>query len=160
MTSICQRSRHVGDDEERGIEGGRRIPEEGIEDQILRPFHVELDRIHLGKALPVQELDQGHGRHADRVGLARIDDLQARLAAVARVEEQGELAGLVGHGAVDRLDRARGVLADVVDQAVEDLGLGLHGQNPGRDGGSGLLRQEERVPAHIRAHVDEGEARA
>src|SRR4051794_18883880 len=60
----------VGDDEERGIKRGWRIAEERVEDQVLGPFHIELDGVDMGKAFPLQEVQQRHGRHADRVRLA------------------------------------------------------------------------------------------
>ena len=74
---------------------------------------------------------------------------------VARVEEEGELAGLVGDRAGDRLDGAERVLADVVGQAVEDLGLRLDGEDPA--GAAGAGRHEEGIAADIRADVHEGE---
>jgi hypothetical protein len=53
----------------------------------------------------------------------------------------------------DRLDGPEGVLADVVGEAVEHVGLGLDGEDAGV--GARKRGDEERIGADAGAHVDE-----
>ena len=113
--SICHRSRPSSMMIRAGWSDRGRVAEERVEDQVLRALDVELDGVEPGEALR-----RAAGRAASPPArgsiarLARADDLDARFALVARVEEQGQLAGLVGDRAGDRLDGPERVLADVV----------------------------------------------
>jgi hypothetical protein len=135
-----------------------RIAKKRLQDDVLGALDVELHGVEMAKALLPDEVEQGLRRHADGCDLAGLGDLEARLAAVARVEEHGELARLVGGGAGHRLDCPERVLADVVGEPVEDLGQRLDGEDARIGPGPG--GHEQRIGADIRADIDEGEPRA
>src|SRR5215218_7101782 len=145
----------AAEDEERGIERLGGVAEERLEDQVLGAFDVDLDGVETVDALVADELEQGRRRHPDG-RLADADELDARLAAVARIEKERQLAQLVGDGAGDRLDGAEGVEADVVGQAVEDVGVRLDRENARRRPGE--RGHGQRIGADAGADVDEGEA--
>src|SRR3954453_9487502 len=100
------------EDEERRAQRLGGVAEEGLEDDVLGALDVELDRIDPRESLLLPEVEQRRRRHPHRVLVAGADDLDARFAAVPRIHEHGEVAGLVGDRAGDRLDGAERVLAD------------------------------------------------
>ena len=65
--------------------------------------------------------DFGHP-HAgvDSVG---IDDLHRRLAPVAAMDKESDLAVDIGHSAVERFHVGEAVLPDIVNETLENIGL-------------------------------------
>ena len=143
------------DDHRRGPQPARRGAQEWLEDQILGAFAIELHGVDPVKSLAFENVGEPTRAHGEASAVEIRDDADRAVAAVAAVEEHGDLAVAIGRGAFQRLHRGEIVLAHVVDEALVDFRLWLDGENARRR--SRARRHEQAVAADIGADVDEDE---